>query len=132
MLLIGRIVADNDEKATENSLLLESSRSMGGGARVPLDLSQCKSFSLFPGQIACLEGKNPDGTKFIVSEQKAAEDCLVPTVPVSEDKFGSKPVSILVASGPYSMDNRNLDFAPFDKLLVEALSRKPQILLLVC
>lgn len=131
MLLFGRVVSDNDEKMTEKSVQLECSRAMGSGVRIPLDLSQCQSFAIFPGQLACFEGRNPDGSRFIVSEQKRLSKSPVSVLPAGVDKYGSGPATILVAAGPYSMDTGALDLSPIDKLLMFALDRKPDLLLLV-
>jgi len=104
---------------------------MGSGARIPLDLTHCPSFSVFPGQLTCLEGRNLDGSKFVVSAQKQAAFQVSPSPPIAMDKFGSEPISLMVAAGPYSLDNGQLDFSPIDRLLMLALERKPDILLLV-
>lgn len=129
MLYVGRIVSDNDEKLTEASVLLEASRSGGSGARVPLDLSQCPSYSLFPGQLVVLAGRNPDGSRIVVSEFKAPE-CLAPALPAPEAM--AAPMSVLVAAGPYSMDmNGVFDLSPLDRLLLLALERRPDVLLLM-
>lgn len=34
---------------------------------MPLDVSQVKEYSLFPGQIVAVEGSNPTGKKVVVS-----------------------------------------------------------------
>lgn len=129
MLYVGRIVSDNDEKLTETSVLLEASRSGGSGARIPLDLSRCPSYSLFPGQLVVLSGRNPDGSKIVVSQVKA-EECLISEMPALEPM--ASPLSLLVAAGPYSMDvNGTFDLAPLDRLLLLALERKPDVLLLM-
>lgn len=123
--MFGRIVADNDEKMTDQSVLLEASRAGGSGVRIPLDLSLCPSYSIFPGQIVILEGKNPDGSKFIVSSQKS-----IPA-PKHDPVRLTKDCSMMVAAGPYSMDSGSLDFSPLDRLLLLALERKPSLLILV-
>lgn len=126
MLLFGRIVADNDEKMSERSVLLESSRAMGSGVRIPLDLGQCPAYALFPGQLVCLEGRNPDGTAFIVAEQKNI--WAPPPPPPAATAAGA--ASLLIASGPYCLDGA-LDFAPLDALLLLALERQPDVLVLL-
>lgn len=125
MLVVGRIVSDNDEKMTDQSVLLEASRSLGSGVRIPLDLSACPSYSMFPGQAVVLEGKNPDGSKFVVSAQKG-----IPA-PEHEAVIMAKDISMVVAAGPFSMDMGALDFAPLDRLLLLALERRPALLILV-
>jgi DNA polymerase alpha subunit B len=110
---------------TDQSVLLEASRSLGSGVRIPLDLSSCPSYSIFPGQVVVLEGKNPDGSKFVVSSQKS-----IPA-PTHGDVLMATDVSMMVAAGPYSMDTGALDFSPLDRLLLLALERRPTLLILV-
>lgn len=126
-MIVGRIVADNDEKMTETSVMLEASRAGGSGLRIPLDLSSCPSYAFFPGQLVALEGRNPDGTRFIVSRQ-LANKCLAPPMPAANQSTG--PASVMVAAGPFSLDGA-LDFAPIDKLFLAALERTPDLLILV-
>jgi len=66
--VIGRICADTDEgKANEQSLVLETSRSLGLGSRVRLDVTELPGFSFFPGQIVVLSGINANGYTFAVT-----------------------------------------------------------------
>lgn len=128
---MGRIVSDNDRKFAEKGVLLEASRSMGSGARIPLDLSACPSYAMFPGQLVCLEGTNPDGSAFHVSEQKQFP-CLAPKLEgetaMISDEVGD--FTMIVASGPFTLDGA-LDFGQIDRLLLFALERKPDLLVLV-
>lgn len=48
---MGRIVAESEGSLTANTLMLESSRSIGSGVRVPLDCSAVSNYALFPGQV---------------------------------------------------------------------------------
>ena len=54
VLAVGRICCDSEGKLNEHSVMLESSRSQGGGCRIKLDLTKTPSFSLFPGQVRIL------------------------------------------------------------------------------
>lgn len=66
--VIGRICADTDEgKANEQSLILETSRALGLGSRVRLDVTELPGFSFFPGQIVVLSGINASGYTFAVT-----------------------------------------------------------------
>lgn len=67
--VVGRIVGESEGPLSNSSIFLESSRQMGSGCRVPLVLKDT-ACALFPGQIAILEGSNPDGTAFHVVQQK--------------------------------------------------------------
>lgn len=66
--VIGRICSDaNEGKTNERSLVLETSRAIGGGSRVRLDLTEVTEFSFFPGQIVVLSGINAHGFVFAVT-----------------------------------------------------------------
>ena len=139
MITVGRIVCDSDAKLNENSVLLESSRSIGSGARVALNLSTCPAFSLFPGQIVMVEGVNPDGTCLHVIRvlQPANPLFKIPKVPQIYGNYQNFPdavMSVIVASGPFTLDSRSdlkeLDYSPLDSLLSAVCSKRPEVLIL--
>ena len=81
--MVGRVMLDSESssgpvKLNEASLVLESSRMMGSGVRIPVrfdpDVSvrRCKrglgGQGLFPGAIVALKGKNGGGGSFLASE----------------------------------------------------------------
>lgn len=35
---------------------------------IPVDLSNCNEYSLFPGQLVLAHGRNPDGKRFICKQ----------------------------------------------------------------
>lgn len=78
---VGRILstATDSSKVTANSLVLESSRLLGGGKRISLRFAggQLKvrggaagvmGFGLFPGCLVCVKGRNGGGGVFVVDE----------------------------------------------------------------
>ena len=138
----GRIVPDSplyDKELNQNlnstSLFLETSRLGGIGQRIPLDLTNVSDYSLFPGQIAVLKGRNPTGSSFVVQEI-----CSLPSLGshVSskqeleqyQEQVGEGGLKILIASGPYS-NAHTLDFTKMNKL-VERINTvsKPHVVLL--
>lgn len=136
---MGRIVCDSDAKLNENSVLLESSRNIGSGIKIPLNLSSCLSFSLFPGQIVMVEGVNPDGkclhvTKFLQPGNSLMKIPKLPKAYGDYQKFTDGVLSVLVASGPFTLDSRpdlkELDFSPLDSLLSHVASKRPEVLIL--
>lgn len=131
-MLVGRIIAENDNKLTEQGVLLESSRAIGSGARIPLDLSACPSYSLFPGQLVCLEGSNPDGSIFRVTKQLGTDN-LIPSLPVSSERLQyNQTTSLLVASGPFTFDSgESPDYALLDRLIILAIEKQPDVFILV-
>lgn len=90
--VVGRIVHDAESssgsvKLNEASLVLESSRMMGSGARVPLrfdaDVKVRRGVrngggqGLFPGAIVALKGKNGGGGSFYVTEiLSVSSECI--------------------------------------------------------
>lgn len=75
--------SDGIPRLREGHIWLESSRQMGSGCRIALDISQTRNpLSLFPGQIACLEGINTNmrgmGPSFqIISQKMVRLGCLL-------------------------------------------------------
>lgn len=50
----GRICCDSHGKLNAKSVLLEGSRETSAGRWIPIDLSELKEYSLFPGQVKIL------------------------------------------------------------------------------
>ena len=136
IVAVGRITSDSLEgKLNAASLVLETSRRTGGGLRVPLNLSKLKGYQFFPGQIVALRGINSTGRDFTVHSvlplpllpnAASAPDTL--TTHLSRLRGGPDamdsdspplPLTILLASGPYTADD-NLEFAPLSTLCSEA------------
>ncbi|KAG0374532.1 DNA-directed DNA polymerase alpha subunit pol12 [Mortierella sp. AD032] len=135
--VVGRICSDaNEGKANEQSLLLETSRSLGNGARVKLDVMEVQGFSFFPGQIVVLSGLNSHGSIFAVTRVHE-----LPSLPMAgaspadlEDfqykKMAGQPIKMIVAAGPYTLSD-NLLFEPFAALMEHVNTERPDVLLLM-
>lgn len=77
-MVVGRIVSDSEvvaPKLNDGSIVLESSRMMGSGARVPLKFDSNfkirrghSTAGFFPGAIVALKGRNGGGGWFSISE----------------------------------------------------------------
>jgi DNA polymerase alpha subunit B len=136
VVAVGRVASDSsDGKLNTASLVLESSRRMGAGLRVPLKLDAVPGYQLFPGQIVALRGINVSGDSFAVSEILDAP--LLPVAAstpagldahiqrlrggpdVMDDDSTPLPLTVLLASGPYTSDS-NLDFEPLHALCEHA------------
>ncbi|SPQ21510.1 e0ae8b82-f33f-43a0-9e25-185062a33411 [Thermothielavioides terrestris] len=136
IVAVGRIASDSLEgKLNAASLVLESSRRMGNGLRVPLNLSKLKAYQFFPGQIVALKGINSSGREFTVHE--VLDIPLLPNAASAPSDLAAHlsrlrggpdameadsdplPLTILFASGPYTADD-NLDFEPLHTLCSEA------------
>jgi DNA polymerase alpha subunit B len=131
IVAVGRIACDTSEgKLNAASLVLEMSRRMGAGLRVPLKVDTLSSYQFFPGQVVALRGTNASGLYFTVNEvlslPKLPMPCSMPSnieainerLEVSEDS-NSLPLNIMVASGPFTAED-NLDFEPFQALCDKA------------
>ena len=129
IVAVGRIASDTPEsKLVAASLVLETSRRMGAGRRVPLKLNSSLSFQFFPGQIVALRGQNASGEDFVVSEILAIpflpDPRSAPTaVEASNERLGdtaeSSPLNVIFGSGPYCADD-NLAFEPLNALCSKA------------
>lgn len=65
----GRISPDSSEgNLNEKSVLLQTSRDLGMGRRIRLDISKLESYDLFPGQVIGVRGMNHHGDVFFVEE----------------------------------------------------------------
>lgn len=136
IVVVGRIASDSlDGKLNMASVVLESSRRMGAGSRVPLKLHAIKSFSFFPGQIVAVKGVNASGNYFAVSEILE-----IPTLPITatlgsemtdiSSRLSAGPLTIMVASGPYTTDD-NLRFEALDEICRRAVETCPDVLILM-
>ncbi|KAH7926462.1 DNA polymerase alpha, subunit B [Leucogyrophana mollusca] len=140
--VVGRIVRDAEAsnsgvKLDETSVVLESSRMMGSGVRVPLrfapetkirgGLKGIGGIGLFPGAIAALRGRNGGGGWFVVSEILALPPMRSsPALPESD----STSFSMCIACGPFTPDS-DLEFMPWRSLVDNLKSTKPSVVLLV-
>ncbi|SZF02513.1 unnamed protein product [Blumeria hordei] len=126
VVVVGRIASDSlDAKLNMFSLVLETSRRMGAGLRVPLKFKAEQEFHLFPGQIVALRGINTSGEYFTVSE--ILELPLLPNAASTYEALQSHvqklkggldtteltsdtvPLKIIIGAGPFTTDE-NLEF----------------------
>ncbi|PLB38064.1 DNA-directed DNA polymerase alpha subunit POL12 [Aspergillus candidus] len=140
IVAIGRVASDTMEgKLNPASLVLETSRRMGAGLRVPLNVDSIPSANFFPGQIVALRGINASGNYFSVKEVLPTP--LLPpaassTVTIDnvnerlEATGGSSPLNVVVATGPYTADD-NLAFEPLNELCKNAVDSGADALVLL-
>lgn len=139
VVAVGRIACDSPAgKLNAASIVLETSRRMGAGMRVPLKL-EGHGYDFFPGKIVAVRGTNVSGEYFSVSEILP-----IPSLPVAasmpaeldvhNDRLTSadgstRALSILAASGPYTPDT-DLSFSAFHALLSKAQDLRTDVLIL--
>lgn len=132
IIAVGRIACDTAEgKLNAASLVLEMSRRMGAGLRVPLKVDALPSYQFFPGQIVALRGTNASGLYFSVKEVLSVPKLPLPSsiptnietinerLEVSEESPTTNPLNVMIASGPFTAED-NLDFEPFQTLCDKA------------
>lgn len=129
IVAVGRIASDSqDGKLNLGSLLLETSRRVGGGIRVPLKVGNLPSYDFFAGKIVALRGTNASGDFF--STKEVLEPPFMNHTASSTadlDAFNARlardgveqSMTVLVASGPYTTEE-SFDFTPLQTLLAKA------------
>ncbi|KAG6336118.1 hypothetical protein ID866_2984 [Astraeus odoratus] len=140
--VVGRIVVDAESatsgvKVNESSLVLESSRMMGSGVRVPIRLTPETKLrgsmrgtggtSFFPGAIVALRGRNGGGGFFLVDEILALPAMPAPSVPLNDPNAS---FSMCIACGPFTADS-DLEYKPWSHLVANLKSTKPAVVLLI-
>lgn len=128
--VVGRVCTDcPGVKAMEGSLFLEGSCDGSGGARVPLDLCHLPSFSLFPGQVIAVRGRNPTGRR--LSAHEIVHTLPPVPAPAAERVRNAVPCgTLIVAAGPFT-EAGNLEFRPLAHLLAHCSAAPPHALILI-
>lgn len=135
IVAVGRIVSDSLQgRLNPSSILLESSRMTGAGARTPLKVDKISSFAFFPGQIVAVKGVNSSGSYFQVHQVMEPPKLPPACTPVNvlretAERLSAGPVTIFVAAGPYTTDD-NLNFEALDELCSKAAAKKPDAVIL--
>ncbi|XP_067373601.1 DNA polymerase alpha subunit B isoform X3 [Channa argus] len=126
--VLGQVCCDSNGKLNVQSVLLETGPEQGG-QQVPVDLSELKEYSLFPGQVVVMEGMNTTGRKLMAS--KLYEGVPLPLYN-SEIKMemDEEPVNVLVACGPYTPSD-SLTFDPLLDLISVIVRDRPDVCLLL-
>ncbi|UPX14756.1 DNA-directed DNA polymerase alpha subunit pol12 [Ascochyta rabiei] len=145
IIAVGRIASDTSEgKLNAASLLLEGSRRMGSGRRVPVKVDSLPSYNFFPGQIVALRGTNASGDVFVASEVLSLPLLNPPATKPEEldaintryldtpdsDPDNARPLTMMIAAGPYTTD-QNLDFAPLHTFLDNAAAAYADTIILL-
>ena len=139
IVAVGRIACDTPNgKLNAASLCLETSRRMGAGMRVPIRLNAL-SYDFFPGKIVALRGTNVSGEYFSVTEvldmpfsppgASKPEEYDVHNHRLTDAESQTRPLSMLVSSGPYTTDS-DLSFAALHALLNKAEEQRTDVLIL--
>ncbi|KAI8825620.1 DNA polymerase alpha/epsilon subunit B-domain-containing protein [Fimicolochytrium jonesii] len=137
---VGRICSDTvaeNAKLNEQSVVLESSRGIGSGCRVKMNVSDVPEYSLFPGQIIGVHGMNPSGhcidASRLLLPPLPAKPASTPSQLAAYYPPGSaaakRPINIFIANGPYTLDD-SLNFEPLEELTAQIEKEKPEVVIL--
>lgn len=128
LTVLGQICCDSNGKLNAQSVLLEAGPEQGG-QQVPVDLSELKEYSLFPGQVVVMEGMNTTGRKLMASKlyEGVPLPFYTPDVKMEEDE---EPVMVLVACGPYTPSD-SLTFDPLLDLINVIVKDRPDVCILL-
>ncbi|XP_077079580.1 DNA polymerase alpha subunit B [Siphateles boraxobius] len=128
--VLGQVCCDSNGKLNAQSVLLEAGQEQGG-RQVPVDLSELKEFSLFPGQVVVMDGMNTSGEKFVAT--KLYEGIPLPFYCPSEVKHEmdevSEPVMVMMACGPYT-PSESLTYDPLIDLITIINKDRPDVCIL--
>lgn len=123
MECIGRIIIET-EKITRYNIYLVG-LDPDELHSVQLDLSKCKNYSLYPGQVVLVRGLNLRGDCIVVDRIVSATNITHTPTP----KITSLPLSLVIASGPYTA-NDDLAFQPLQDLVKYCKDNIPDVLIM--
>uniref|UniRef100_A0A480P733 DNA polymerase alpha subunit B n=1 Tax=Sus scrofa TaxID=9823 RepID=A0A480P733_PIG len=125
--LLGQIGCDSNGKLNHKSVILEGDREHSSGAQIPVDLSELKEYSLFPGQVVVMEGINTTGRKLVAT--RLYEGVPLPFHQPSEEDGDSEQIMVLVACGPYTTSD-SIAFEPLLDLITVINRDRPDVCIL--
>uniref|UniRef100_A0A3B3ZTL9 DNA polymerase alpha subunit B n=1 Tax=Periophthalmus magnuspinnatus TaxID=409849 RepID=A0A3B3ZTL9_9GOBI len=126
--VLGQICCDSNGKLNAHSVLLEAGPEQGG-QQIPVDLSELKEYSLFPGQVVAMDGMNTTGRKLVAS--KLHEGVPLPFyTPVKLEVDETEPLNVLVACGPFTPSD-TLTYDPLLDLINVITRDRPDVCLLL-
>ncbi|XP_060935756.1 DNA polymerase alpha subunit B [Limanda limanda] len=128
MTVLGQVCCDSNGKLNAQSVLLEAGPEQGG-QQVPVDLSELKEYSLFPGQVVVMEGMNTTGRKLVASKlyQSVPLPFYTPEIKMEMDE---ELMNVLVACGPFTTSD-TLTFDPLLDLISIIVRDRPDVCLLL-
>ncbi|KAM4643634.1 DNA polymerase alpha subunit B [Amazona ochrocephala] len=123
--VLGQIGCDANGKLNAKSVVLEGDREHSSGGQIPLDLSELRDYSLFPGQVVALEGTNSTGRRMVVSRlyEGVPLPFHTPPEPASEQRM------LLVACGPYTPSD-SIGYDPLSDLVTVITRDRPDACIL--
>ena len=139
---VGRICnSAQTGKLNSTTVLLEGDRHSANGARISIDVSNLKEpYSLFPGQIVGVTGRNLTGRTLVVDQlmegrqnlpkcQSSAQE-LMKLHHGTEGGQGGEGLKVYAVAGPYTT-NQNLKYNPWIDLTESILEERPDVVILM-
>ncbi|XP_040826879.1 DNA polymerase alpha subunit B [Ochotona curzoniae] len=126
--LLGQIGCDSNGKLNSKSVILEGDREHSSGAQIPVDLSELKEYSLFPGQVVVMEGTNTTGRKLVAT--KLYEGVPLPFYQPSEEDGDFEQSMVLAACGPYTTSD-SITYEPLLDLISVINRDRPDVCILL-
>ncbi|XP_030642150.1 DNA polymerase alpha subunit B [Chanos chanos] len=130
VVVLGQVCCDSNGKLNAHSVLLEAGQEQGG-RQVPVDLSELREYSLFPGQVVIMEGMNTTGRKLVAS--KLCESVPLPfySAEVKQEMDEEvEPLMVLVVCGPYTPSD-SLTYDPLIDLINIINRDRPDVCILL-
>lgn len=125
--LLGQIGCDSNGKLNHKSVILEGDLEHSSGTQIPVDLSELKEYSLFPGQVVVMEGINTTGRKLVAT--RLYEGVPLPFHQPNEEDGDSEQFMVLVACGPYTTSD-SITFDPLLDLITIINRDRPDVCIL--
>ncbi|XP_067831633.1 DNA polymerase alpha subunit B [Heptranchias perlo] len=132
---LGQIACDSNGKLNAKSVILQGDREHSAGMQVPVDLSELKEYSLFPGQVVALEGMNSTGRRVVAS--RLYEGVPLPFYkPEKQSEEEEEEIEsleqqmVLVACGPYTTSD-SITYEPMMDLIDVINKDQPDICILL-
>ncbi|XP_028711773.1 DNA polymerase alpha subunit B [Peromyscus leucopus] len=127
VILLGQIGCDSNGKLNSKSVILEGDREHSSGTQIPVDLSDLKEYSLFPGQVVIMEGFNTTGRRLTAT--KLYEGVPLPFYQPTEEDGDCEQTMVLVACGPYTTSD-SITYDPLLDLIAIINHDRPDVCIL--
>ncbi|XP_069866006.1 DNA polymerase alpha subunit B [Dipodomys merriami] len=125
--LLGQICCDSNGKLNSKSVILEGDREHSSGAQIPVDLSELREYSLFPGQVVIMEGINTTGRRLVAT--KLYEGVPLPFYQPTEEERDFEQTVVFLACGPYTTSD-SITYDPLLDLITIINQDRPDVCVL--
>jgi len=130
--LAGRICCDSVGRLNSKSIILEGSMDTSGGQQIPIDMGDVPNYSLFPGQIVAIRGKNSTGSKIHPSSIYCGTRLPFYSATKKDLKIDEENFTLYAACGPYATnDTEILSYTPLENLMEIIQKEKPDVLIML-